>query len=79
MAFFTLLKKPKSPPCSRKRDACRNRQNNVKSQQHDAWMDIINSGYGNSKKINTYKHHNIRTCIYHFHPSVINCNDNNNS
>ena len=79
MVFFTLPKKPKSPPYSTKRDAYRNRQNNVKSQQHDAWMDIINSGYGNSKNINTYKHHNIRTCIYHFHPSVINCNDNNNS
>ena len=63
MVFFTLPKKPKSPLHSEKRDAYRNRQNIIKSQQHDAWMDIINSGYGNSQNFTTDKHNNIRICI----------------
>ena len=49
MTFFTLLKKRKSLLHSVKRDEYRNSQINIKSKQHDAWIDIINSGYGNGK------------------------------
>ena len=46
------------------------KKNNVKRCQHDAWMKAISLGYGGASTEHDDAR-NMRICINHFHPSVI--------
>ena len=45
------------------------KKNNIKRCQHDAWTKAISLGYGEFTKYSDTR--NMRICINHFHPSVI--------
>ena len=76
MVFFALPAKPGNIKYTTKRDQHRASLNRIRTKQHEAWMNVINSGYANN--IKTIKDmRNVRICIKHFRPSVL-CLDTNN-
>ena len=75
MVFFMLPSKP-TERAYRGKDKHRNWYNNVKKCQYEAWITDINRGYENGNYLGCADIKNIRICIHHFHPSVINVSSN---
>ena len=74
MVFFMLPVKPTERVY--RKDKHRNWYNNVKKCQCEAWITAINRGYENGNYLGCADVYNIRICIHHFHPSVINFSSN---
>ena len=71
MVFFALLKKSGNNNYTYKRDQHRVSLNNIKTQQHDTWMNVICSSYISETSKMTTDIRNTRICIKYFHPSIL--------
>ena len=72
IVFSTVPKKSKQRVHRGKDGEDNNKKNSMKSCQNEAWLSSINHGHVNgcTKCSNNAR---FRTCLHHFHPSVITC------
>ena len=73
--LFRVPSLPKPAACRGKDRVHREKKSNIKKCQHEAWMSAINRGYEDNAPKPT-ENAVCRICTHHFHPSVIQCDDN---
>ena len=75
MVFFAVPKKPKERMHRGKDGEHNDKKNSMQLCQNEAWVCAINHGCANgSAGCSDNTRH--RTCLNHFHPSVIMCDSN---